>query len=62
MEIQGDAIGVGSSDLSTTASFGLVQSSTVVMVLELNKKSNTYEVFYKDGSNPSQSLGIGYQD
>lgn len=59
MEIQGDAIGVGSSDLSTTATFGLVQSSTVTMVLELNKTSNTYEVFYKDGANPSQSLGIG---
>ncbi len=59
MQIEGDAIGVGSSDLSTTATFGLVQSSTVTMVLELNKTSNTYELFYKDGSNPSQSLGIG---
>ena len=29
------------------------------MALELNKTSNTYNVFYKDNTNPTQVLGLG---
>lgn len=59
IELVGDAVGVGSTDLSTTATLSTTQTNPFTMVLELDKTSNTYEVFYKDGSNPSQSLGIG---
>lgn len=59
IELVGDAIGVGSSDLSTTPTLNTAQSLPFTMVLELNKTSDSYEVFYNDGTNPSQSLGIG---
>ncbi len=57
IELRGTAIGVGSKDIVNRATLSTTQTSTFTMVLELNKASNTYEVFYKDGSNPSQSLG-----
>jgi hypothetical protein len=59
VEILGDAVGVGSTDLSHTGQFTVDQSAPVKMVLALDKTSNSYEVFYKDGANPSQSLGLG---
>ncbi|TWU29423.1 PEP-CTERM sorting domain-containing protein [Bythopirellula polymerisocia] len=57
IELRGTAIGVGSSDISSRATLNTTQTSPFTMVLELNKTSNTYEVFYKDGPNPSQALG-----
>jgi hypothetical protein len=57
MELRGTAIGVGSQDIANRATLNTTQNAPFTMVLELNKTSNTYEVFYKDGSNPSQSLG-----
>jgi hypothetical protein len=57
IELRGTAIGVGSSDIDNRATLNTTQAAPFTMVLELNKTSNTYEVFYKDGSNPSQSLG-----
>ncbi|QEG34547.1 PEP-CTERM sorting domain-containing protein [Bythopirellula goksoeyrii] len=57
IELRGTAIGVGSSDISSRATLSTTQTSPFTMVLELNKTSNTYKVFYKDGSNPSQALG-----
>ena len=59
IELRGLAVGVGSSDISDRATLNTAQANPFTMVLELNKTSNTYEVFYKDGSNPSQSLGMG---
>lgn len=59
IELRGDAIGNGSTDIATELLLPTDQSADFTMVLELNKTSNTYEVFYKDGSNPSQSLGSG---
>lgn len=59
VDLIGDAIGVGSTDLDFSPSFGPVRTTPLTMVLELDKKAGTYEVFYKDGVNPSQSLGIG---
>jgi len=59
MELRGVAVGVGSSNISGRQTLSNPQSDRFTMVLELNKTSNTYEVFYKDGSNFSRSLGIG---
>jgi hypothetical protein len=59
MQIEGNAIGLGSSNLDNAVTVNTVQTSPFTMVLELNKAASTYEVFYKDGNNPSQSLGIG---
>jgi hypothetical protein len=57
IEIRGTAIGVGSSNILSRATLNTTQTNPFTMVLELNKTSNTYEIFYKDGSNPSQFLG-----
>lgn len=57
IELRGTAIGVGSSDIDNRATLNTTQSAPFTMVMELNKTSNTYEIFYKDGTNPSQSLG-----
>ncbi len=61
IELRGLAVGAGSSNIADRATLATTQpaSSPFTMVLELNKTSNTYEVFWKDGTNPSQSLGIG---
>lgn len=59
IEIEGNSLGLGSSNLPANAVINTTQTAPFVMVLELNKTSNSYEVFYKDGSNPSQSLGLG---
>ncbi|MCA9235932.1 MAG: PEP-CTERM sorting domain-containing protein [Planctomycetales bacterium] len=59
IELRGDAVGAGSSDIARQLLLGTDQSASFTMVLELNMTSNIYEVFYKDGANPSQSLGSG---
>ncbi len=57
IELRGTAIGVGSTDIASRATLNTTQTAPFTMVLELDKKSNTYEVFYKDGTNPAQALG-----
>ena len=59
MLIEGGALGTGARSLSSVDTLGTVQTDPFTMVLELDKSSDTYEVFYKNGTNPSQSLGIG---
>ena len=60
MELFGDAIGTaGSFDIANTVDLPNTQSSDFTMVLAVDKTSNSFEVFYKDGANPSQSLGLG---
>ncbi|QDT69341.1 hypothetical protein MalM25_22770 [Planctomycetes bacterium MalM25] len=60
MELFGDAIGTaGSFDIANTVDLPDGQATPFTMVLALDKSSNSFEVFYKDGSNPSQSLGLG---
>ena len=59
VQIEGYALGDGSTDLPSAVTINTVQSDPFVMVLELNKTDNSYEVYYKDGSKPSQSLGAG---
>jgi len=59
IELRGLAVGAGSNNISNRATLNTAQSNSFTMVLEMNKTSDTYEIFYKDGSNPSQSLGTG---
>ena len=62
IRLEGSALGSGASSISTPAIVNTVQTDPFTMVLELNKTSNTYDVFYKDGTNPSQALGYGSVD
>lgn len=60
MELFGDAIGTsGSFDIANTVELPNSQSGPFTMVLALDKDSNSFEVFYKNGSSASQSLGLG---
>ncbi len=59
VEFVGDAVGPGSTNLTRNHQLSIDQTAPFRMVLELNKSSNTYEIFYKNGGSPSQSLGIG---
>jgi hypothetical protein len=62
VEIIGDAILTGPDSVLPPAPVNAVQTQPFTAVLELNKTSNTYKVFFKDGSNPTQVLGIGNVD
>lgn len=57
--IEGSALGSGATNLSSQDTLNTTQTGPFTMVLELDKANNKYEVFYKDGTNPSQSLGSG---
>ncbi len=59
IQLEGSALGSGASNLSSTAQLSTVQTNPFTMVLELDKANERYEIFYKDGSGPSQSLGSG---
>jgi hypothetical protein len=62
VEISGDAILTGPDSNLTPVQVSAVQTQPFTAVLELNKTSNTYKVYYKDGSNPTQVLGMGNVD
>jgi hypothetical protein len=59
VEIAGDSLGTGSTNLPAPAPVATDQTTPFLAVLEINKTSNTYKVYYKDGTNPSQVLGMG---
>ena len=59
VEIAGDALGTGSTNLPAPATVATIQASPFTAVLEINKTSNTYKVYYKDGTNPTQVVGMG---
>ncbi|TWT47392.1 PEP-CTERM sorting domain-containing protein [Botrimarina hoheduenensis] len=60
MEIFGDAIGTaGSFNIDQTVIVPNIQSQPFTLVLALDKDSNSYEIFYKSGTQPSQALGMG---
>ncbi len=59
VEIVGDSLGTGSTNLPAPATIATVQSAPFTAVLEINKTSNTYKVFYKDNTSPTQVLGMG---
>ena len=60
IELTGSAIGTaGSASISNVVPLAVEQTNPFKVVLELDKDSDSFEVFYKDGSNPSQVLGLG---
>ncbi len=59
MEMFGRALGPGASLISDTAPLATDQTVPFTAVLEADFDTDTYKVFYKDGSNPSQVLGQG---
>ncbi|TWT78317.1 hypothetical protein Pla123a_11080 [Posidoniimonas polymericola] len=59
IELAGRALGPGATAVSNTAPLATDQMSPFTAVLAVDLDSSTYKVYYKDGSNPSQVLGIG---
>lgn len=59
LQLEGSALGTGATNLGSAVELNTVQTAPFIMVLELDKTNNKYEVFYKDGTNPSQSLAQG---
>jgi hypothetical protein len=59
VEIAGDALGPGSTNLPAPAPVATVQTALFTAVLEINKTSNSYKVYYKDGTKPTQVVGLG---
>jgi len=55
----GSALGNGSSNIPGNALLSTSQTNPFTMVLELDKTANSYKVFYKDGTNAPQVLGMG---
>ena len=60
VQLEGSALGAGATSLSSAATLNTVQTNPFTMVLELDKTNNRYEIFYKDGTAPSQSLAQGF--
>jgi hypothetical protein len=59
IELVGNSLGIGSTNIAATAPFSATRSTPLTIALELNKNSNTYRVFYKDNTSPTQVLGLG---
>jgi hypothetical protein len=59
LQLNGGALGVGSTNVAGSYNLPLVQSNPFKIALELDKTANTYTVHYKDGSNPWATLGSG---
>lgn len=60
MELVGDSIGTaGSFDIANQLDLPDTQSGPFKVVLSLDKTSNSFEVFYQDGSDAPQVLGLG---
>lgn len=58
IELRGNAEGGnGAEDIQTLAPLATQQTNPFTMVLALDQESDYYEVFYKDGTNPTQVLG-----
>lgn len=62
IELNGSALGAGSSNIAATQALNPTQSAPFILVLELDKTANTYTVYYKDGANPFATLGTGNVD
>jgi PEP-CTERM motif len=55
----GSALGDGSASIAGAPVLNTTQTNPFTVVLELNKTSNNYKVFYQDGTNATQVLGLG---
>ena len=56
--LQGTALGSGSSSTGFV-DFGNTRTTPLSVTVKLDKNNDTYEVLYKDDTNPWASLGIG---
>ncbi|MEX2308716.1 MAG: PEP-CTERM sorting domain-containing protein [Pirellulales bacterium] len=54
--------GTSATDIPGAPILNTTQTNPFTMVLELNKDTNSYKIFYKDGANPTQVLGLGTVD
>lgn len=59
IELAGRALGAGSSFIAGTAPLSNDQTQRFTTVLALNLDNDSYKVYYKDGTSPSQFLGQG---
>lgn len=60
IEIAGQSFGTaGSFDIDNSVAINETQTVPFTLVLAVDLDSDSFEVFYKDGSSPSQSLGLG---
>lgn len=57
IELNGMALGTGNSSVSATLALGLVRSTPLTIVLELDKTLDQYSVYYKDNAGPFTPLG-----
>lgn len=57
-QISGSALGAGGTNLAPAA-IDFVQDEPFVMAMRVDQTTNTYQVYYQDGSNPLMSLGSG---
>jgi hypothetical protein len=57
LELEGTALGTGAQNLGSTYALPLMQTDPFTMVLELDKTTDRYSVYYKDGADPFAILG-----
>jgi hypothetical protein len=62
VELTGGALGALSSPITSNVTFPAERTTPFEMTLAIDKSANTYEVFYRDGTAPSQVLGMGLID
>ncbi|QDU89151.1 hypothetical protein Pla175_25380 [Pirellulimonas nuda] len=59
IELAGRALGIGGTTIAEVAPLATDQTAPFTLVLEANLDNDTYKVFYKNGTSPSQFLGLG---
>jgi hypothetical protein len=59
LQLNGMALGTGSTNIATTLGLALVRSTPLTIVLELDKNLDRYSVYYHDGAGPFALLGTG---
>lgn len=62
VELTGGALGTLGTGITSNVTFAAERTTPFEMTLAIDKTANTYEVFYRDGNGPSQSLGMGLID
>ncbi len=62
VELTGGALGVGATAVVSDVTFASERTTPFEMTLALDKTANTYKVFYRDGTAPTQVLGSGLVD
>jgi hypothetical protein len=58
MEISGSALGTAGKSIDPVA-VNNIQNDPFKMIMVVNQDTDKYEIFYKDGANPTVSIGTG---